>query len=379
MFEELDDLEPFDPNGAFRSKVTTRANGLRRRRRTRRLAVGCGALASASAVLVAVRPNSGDDRIEVSTGRMPGGATSSGPAATSSTEPVASADLRSENYLLTGSDSRECIDPTGERSDTIMVLRVEPATRQAAVLSFPRDLWVSVAGSNKTSRISETFDPQNPKQLIDTIWENFLIPVDHYVNVDFCAFKDIVDAIGGIAVPFEYAARDRNTGLDIAVPECHTFGGDEALAYVRSRHYEYLDPATNGWITDPTSDLGRITRQQDFLQRAIRKAIDASLGNPAVLMDLVQTFKNRATTDTGMTVDAMVDLAMAMQGLDAAGLRTFQIEGQGVVKGNAQVLEPVLDTENMQLVLAAFRGASDLSDATTASIGVFPPDDPNCH
>ena len=88
---------------------------------------------------------------------------------------------------------------------------------------------------------------------IDTIYENFGIGIDHYIQVDFCAFKTLVDAVGGVTVPFEYPARDDNTGLNVPAPGCFTFDGDHALAYVRSRHYEYEDPPGSGnWKTDPT-------------------------------------------------------------------------------------------------------------------------------
>ena len=309
-----------------------------------------------------------------------GGASSSEAAATFPT--VAAADLSAKNFLLTGSDNRACIDPDspyagaflgtesgeiGERSDTIMILRVDPTTNQAAVLSFPRDLWVKIAGSNKKSRINAAFDTQNPKKLIDTIWENFVIPIDHYINVDFCAFKGVVEAVGGVGVPFLFATRDKNTGLNITQPECHVFQGDEALAYVRSRHYQWFDPAKNKWVTDGTSDYGRITRQQDFLKRAFAKALDKGARNPIVAQQLIETMKNNVTTDLDLTINVMLELAGAMKNFDPATVRTFQIQGRGVVKGNAQVIEPVLTSDSMEASLAVFRGLARLADAPPAT------------
>jgi LCP family protein required for cell wall assembly len=161
-------------------------------------------------------------------------------------------DVAVENYLLVGSDSRACIDPNspyagafltegndiGDRSDTIMVLRVDPDESQAAILSFPRDLWVKIGSTNRKSRINSAFDKDDPSRLVDTIQQNFLIPINHYIEVDFCAFKYLVDAIGGVTIPFAYPTRDRYTGLNVEAPGCVAMTGDEALAYVRSRHYE---------------------------------------------------------------------------------------------------------------------------------------------
>ena len=129
-----------------------------------------------------------------------------------------SGDVAAKNYLIVGSDSRACIDPgspyagafltegndIGDRSDTIMVLRVDPDESQAAILSFPRDLWVRIGSSNRKARINSAFDKEDPSRLVETIEQNFEIPVDHYIEVDFCAFKYLVDAVGGVKIPFEF-------------------------------------------------------------------------------------------------------------------------------------------------------------------------------
>ena len=137
-------------------------------------------------------------------------------------------DLSAKNYLITGSDNNTCIDPEspyaggfgdrssfGERSDSIMVIRVNPRDETAAILSFPRDLWVTQAGSTRKNRINANFNKKDPNRLIRTIRQNFGIPIDHYVNIDFCTFKDVVDAVGGVRVPFKFKARDKRTGFQV--------------------------------------------------------------------------------------------------------------------------------------------------------------------
>ena len=202
------------------------------------------------------------------------------PVETGPPETFPAADPQAKNFLITGADNNACVDPDspyagafgdrssmGERSDTIMVMRIDPSTKQGAVLSFPRDLWVDIPG-RAPNRINAAYIKDDPQRLIDTIYQNFGVPIDHYIQVDFCAFKTIVEAVGGVTVPFAYPARDRHTGLNVPVAGCFTFDGDHALAYVRSRYYEYQDE--NGkWKQDPVSDLGRISRQQDFLRRAL--------------------------------------------------------------------------------------------------------------
>ncbi|HEX4982334.1 MAG TPA: LCP family protein, partial [Ilumatobacteraceae bacterium] len=211
------------------------------------------------------------------------------------------ADPEAKNFLITGADNNSCVDPDspyagafgdrtnfGERSDTIMVWRVDPSTDQVAVLSFPRDLYVTVDGGSK-ARINTAYRRDDPSRLQDTIFLNFQIPVDHYIQVDFCAFKRLVDGVGGVKVPFEYAARDSNTGLDVPVSggECFEFDGDHALAYVRSRHYEYM--VDGEWKPDGSSDFGRISRQQDFLRRTVASLLSRGPFSPSVATALLET------------------------------------------------------------------------------------------
>ena len=164
----------------------------------------------------------------------------------SSPEPQQEAIDRAQNFLLVGSDSRAGIAPDdpnigafgseaevgGQRSDTIMVLRIDPKSERASVLSFPRDLWVSIAGTGAKQRINTAFS-RGPDVLVATLQQNFGIPIQHFVEVDFVGFKGLVDAVGGVPVYFENPARDKNTGLNIPVSGCVTLNGDQALAYAR--------------------------------------------------------------------------------------------------------------------------------------------------
>ena len=285
-------------------------------------------------------------------------------------------DLTAKNFLITGTDNGACIDPDspyaaafgnrnglGERADTIMILRLDPATNAAAVLSFPRDLWVRINGKKTKSRINSAFNRDDPNPLIVTIFDNFGILIDHYVNIDFCAFKEIVDAVGGVRVPFATPVKDKNTNLLIEQAGCHTFGGEEGLAYVRSRHFRYYDAKSKKWIEDPAADRGRISRQQDFLRRSIQKALDKSAGNPTIAKDLIDAALQYVILDANLTAGKLLELASAMKNLDASTMKTYQIEGSGKMVGELSVIEPRLKTDNMKAVLAVFQGRARLVDA----------------
>ena len=171
------------------------------------------------------------------------------------------------------------------------------------MLSFPRDLWVKIAGTNKSSRINSAYKVNEPQRLVETIQNNFYIPIDHYIQIDFCAFKTLVDAVGGVAVPFEYPAMDANTNLNVPEAGCYNFDGDSALAYVRSRHYQYLDPETDTYKEDPASDYGRIARQQDFLRRAVAKVVSQGPFDIDVARGLIDVATKYVVTDPDLTLD----------------------------------------------------------------------------
>lgn len=302
-------------------------------------------------------------------------ATTDGPASTSApTFPAA--DPEAANFLLTGADNGACIDPDspyagafgdregmGERSDTIMIVRVDPSRSRLAVLSFPRDLWVDISGGSR-QRINSAYRRDDPQRLVDTIYENFGIGVDHFIQVDFCAFKTLVDAVGGVAVPFEFPARDESTGLNVPTTGCFTFDGEHALAYVRSRHYEYENPPGSGeWERDGTSDLGRVSRQQDFLRRVLSAVLAEGPLNPSVAGGLLEAAQEYVVTDDELSPQKLLEFAGVMSDVRPEGIPTYQIESSPRTIGGASVLEPEIASRNMQAILALFRGESSLGEA----------------
>ena len=150
---------------------------------------------------------------------------------------------------------------------------------------------------------------------------------------------------------------------------CFTFDGDHALAYVRSRHYEYEDPPGSGnWKTDGTSDLGRISRQQDFLRRTLASVLAKGFLNPSVARGLIEAATGgNVVTDDQLTLAKMMEFAGVLRDVEPDEIPTYQIEAVGKrISGNA-VLEPRIDGENMQAVLAMFRGETSLADAPVQS------------
>jgi LCP family protein required for cell wall assembly len=301
----------------------------------------------------------------------PAPSTAPGETTTTTTIPLAEPDAA--NFLVTGADNGDCVDSSsatvgdrvalGERSDTIMIWRVNPATDQLAVLSLPRDLYVDIAGGRK-ARINSAYRRDDPSKLIDTINLNFGIPIDHYVQVDFCAFKRLVDAVGGVSVPFDHPARDTSSGLLIADTGCVELDGNTSLAYVRSRHYQYEDPpGSDNWRSDGTSDFGRIARQQDFLRRVVAKVIDEGLYSPSVATAIIETNREYLVTDSELSVRTMLEFANALRSIDPAAITTYRIESRTDTSSGQSLEIPRIDGDNMQAILRVFRGEATLADA----------------
>jgi LCP family protein required for cell wall assembly len=301
-------------------------------------------------------------------------------APTTPPETFPPADPTAKNFLITGADNGACVDPNspyapafgdeesgrvGERSDTIMVFRVDPAAKRMAVLSFPRDLYVTIADTGNRARINTAYRRDEPQRLIDTIYENFGVGIDHFIQVDFCTFKTLVDAVGGIAVPFDYPARDRNTGLGVQAVGCVTLDGDHALAYVRSRKYEYEDPpGSNNWKDDESADLGRISRQQDFLRRTLSSLLAKGLLNPSVARGLINSATGgNVVTDSELSPAKLLEFAGVLRDVEPGSILTYQIEAVDRMVSGAAVLEPRIEGDNMQAVLAMFRGETSLAEA----------------
>ena len=226
------------------------------------------------------------------------------------------------NYLIIGSDTRAFVDTkadaehfgskqsqTGQRSDTIMVAHIDPGQHTGVLVSFPRDLWVPIPGHG-TAKINAAFAYGGAQLTIKTIETDFDIPISHYLEVDFAGFRDIVNAIGSVPIYFPTPARDKNSGLAIGTPGCHNLTGAQALAYVRSRYYQYF--ANGRWQYDPTSDLGRIRRQQYFIRSVSRAAIHTVFSDPRRVFKVVDKTVMSLTRDKLL---AASDLARPRDGV----------------------------------------------------------------
>lgn len=267
------------------------------------------------------------------------------------------------NFLLVGVDDDAGLDPNDPvlvgrdatlNTDTIMVLRVDPSAKKAWMLSFPRDLWVPIGGPNgPKGRINTALSSGGPQRLIETIQNDFGIPINHYVQVNFNGFKQLVTAIGGVPIYFPWPSRDQNTGLFQYTPGCQLLDADQALAFARSRHFETKDDR-GVWTEDSSSDFGRVRRQQEFIRAALKKAISQGARNPFTLNQLIEVGQKNVLLDSGITGKQLVELGQQLQDFDPDTLEVFTPPAREGWAGAAAVL--YLQEGEAQPIFDIFRG-----------------------
>lgn len=217
------------------------------------------------------------------------------------TEPVTLKNQDPFSVLMLGVDER---NGDKGRSDTIIVLTVNPKNNSVKMLSIPRDTRTVIVGKGTEDKINHAYAFGGVPMAMDTV-ENFLdIPIDYYMKVNMEGFKDIVDAVGGVTV---------QNNLDFTQDKFHfpigevNLNGEKALSYTRMRH------------EDPRGDFGRNTRQRQIIQAVIKEGTSLStLTNFSGIFTALGT-----NVKTNLTFDQMVDI---QKNYKEAGKNVQQLE-----------------------------------------------------
>jgi len=231
------------------------------------------------------------------------------------------------NIILLGSD--EAPDRYGHRTDTMMILTLNPDAKKVTLLSIPRDLFVYIPGFTMDRiNVGETFGG------IDTVYQsilyNFGIEIDYWVRANFNGFVASVNHLGGIDVPVGRYLYDECGGVYFEYyPGTYHMDGHTALCYVRMRK--------------TTSDFDRIRRQQEVLESIFRKVL--SMDGLAKLPQLYGEFNEWVDGDIGLTdVLPLIPLASELASGNAS-FEGYSIDGSMVSQwtmpiSGAQVLLP---------------------------------------
>ncbi|MFI7383134.1 LCP family protein [Streptomyces sp. NPDC049813] len=257
------------------------------------------------------------------------------PAATASPSAVPSAapvDTGVLNLLVLGSDSRTGKenkalgggDSGGARSDTAMVVHLDAGRTGATVVSIPRDTLVERPAcptrSGGTTAVAygvmfnSAYSVGGPVCAVKTVEHLTGVRMDHYLEVDFTGFADIVDALGGVDVTTPVAIDDDRSHLDLTAGE-HHLDGKQALAFARTRY------GIGG------SDLDRIKLQQQLVKALLDKvSTEGLLTDPARLYRTADAATKSLTADTGLdSLTELTGLARSLGGLSADAVRTVMM------------------------------------------------------
>jgi len=261
------------------------------------------------------------------------------------TAPEKGQDAGSENILMVGSTSRCALTTqnpayglcsqgvNGVNSDVMMILHADPTHHRLALLSIPRDLFVPNARTTGPNKIDAGLH-QGITQLVAAIEEDFGIPIQHAVSLNFDQFSNIVQALGGINMSFPISVFDWaptgggvsgdqpvSSGLNQTAATCVHLNGTQALQVVRARHLRYKTPGSNpddpySWQPEPESDLARIRRDHEFLRVLASAVAKQGLDNPITDFNLVNSVKADVTFDQSWSVSDMVNLVLDFHSVD---------------------------------------------------------------
>jgi polyisoprenyl-teichoic acid--peptidoglycan teichoic acid transferase len=281
-------------------------------------------------------------------------------------------DPRRVNILLMGIDQRE--GEEGQfRTDTMIVMSLDPVGKTGAMLSIPRDLWVTIPGTGNQGRINTANyvgdDPPlnypggGPSLAMLTIERLLGITLDHYMLINFDAFTTLIDTIGNIEICVQERIDDPkypdgSYGFNPIVIEagCQDMDGTRLLQYARTR-------------ATPNSDFDRATRQQEVIL-AVRDKILSAGGATALLGDALTIWESvSANVRTDMTLDEIIALGLVAQ--EVKDIRQGTIGTQEVLEGTgpdgSEILIPI-QTDIFALVADLFRPPSrpavDASEGT---------------
>lgn len=225
-------------------------------------------------------------------------------------------DKNRTNILLLGIRGEDDMEHGGLLADTIMVASIDDKTKKAALISVPRDTYLQIPGTQRKEKINASYligEEKLPngggleltKRSVEYVTGLY---IDHVVSVDFKAFKEVIDELGGVDIYLEKEfSENRQWGVNFYVaPGEQHLNGDVALYYVRSRY--------------STNDFDRARRQQQVLVAMKNQATEIGfLANPFKINAILEILENRIKTD--ITIFDIVKFSKSVQQIDDKNIK----------------------------------------------------------
>jgi polyisoprenyl-teichoic acid--peptidoglycan teichoic acid transferase len=268
---------------------------------------------------------------------------------TKKTEDKADPQVDNTSILFIGVDDSDTRDyNSGSRSDALMLATFNEKAKSVKLVSIPRDSYVYIPEIGREDKITHAHAYGGPAATIETVEELFDIPIDYYVKMNFNAFIDVVDALGGIEAEVPYAlsemdSQDRKNAINLE-PGLQELNGEEALALARTRKKD--------------SDIERGKRQQEILKAIISKAV--SVKGVTKYADVIEAVGDNLATDLSFNdMKSFFDYAAAGTSLQ---IETISLKGQNSYIGGVYYYQ--LDENDMNITKQTLK--SHLGTLTTS-------------
>ncbi|MFI0981451.1 LCP family protein [Streptomyces sp. NPDC021093] len=246
-------------------------------------------------------------------------------------------------YLVVGSDSREGMtaeqkkklhtgSAEGKRTDSMMILA--SCGSGNTMVSLPRDSDVEIpsfVGSESGKRfenqhrrvkLNAAYAEDGPELLVRTVEHNTGLRIDHYAEIGFAGFANIVDALGGVELDIPKAFKDKKSGADFQAGK-QTLNGEQSLAFVRTR-YAFAE-----------SDFARTKNQQKFLSAlAGQAATPSTILNPFSLYPTLGAGLDTLVVDKDMGLFDLAEMFFAMKGISGGEGKSMNMPKSGIRHGN---------------------------------------------
>ncbi|SES01340.1 LCP family protein [Salisediminibacterium halotolerans] len=232
------------------------------------------------------------------------------------------------SVLFLGLDTRDG-DLSG-LTDAMILVTFNPDDESVKMLNIPRDSLVDIPGRAQTDKINHAHAFGGIDLTLDTVEGLLDVPVDYFVSVNFDAFMEVVDEVGGIDVdaPMEVRDTDNATYGEIVIPKGEqTLDGEEALAYARMRKH------------DPEGDIGRGKRQKEIIESLIHET--ANVSNLTSFQPLLDTVERN--TEMNIDFDTMMSLHHYADSL--AEIESLNLDGSGIMRDDIYYYQ--LDEESL--------------------------------
>ena len=238
------------------------------------------------------------------------------------------------------------------RADTLMVLTINPDTKETQLLSIPRDTYVTLHDSGEKDKINHSYAYGGVENTINTVQDYLDIPIDYYISVNMSGLVGVIDAIGGIDITSEFAFDfwDSGQSFSFAEGDIH-LTGEEALGFARMRK------------EDPEGDTGRQKRQQKVIEGVMRQAL--SLDSIANYGDVLATLTDNVKTN--LTMEELIKLQRGY-------LPAFESLNKIVISDYVptyidEIYYSVVPEEEILAISNTLRNSLGLTEADFASVG----------